>query len=51
MPSVQTLHPAPAAPALAVKLNPDVVLALLASQESAFQPKLVVKNGQYVCIT
>lgn len=50
MPSISTLHPAPAAAALAIKLNPDVLQVLLLAGETTYKPKLVVKDGHFVCI-
>lgn len=51
VPSVSTLHPSASLPsALALKLNPEVMhhLRLLLKQNKT--AKLVVKNGQFVCI-
>lgn len=50
MPSISTLHPASGTPTLAIKLNPDVLQKLISTRYSAVRPKLVVKEGQFVCI-
>ncbi|RKP30360.1 hypothetical protein METBISCDRAFT_16464 [Metschnikowia bicuspidata] len=48
MPSISTLHPAPAAAALAVKLNPEVLQVLLLAGDTTYKPKLVVKDGHFL---
>lgn len=49
MVSKSTLHPGPAGPALALRLNPEVLQMLSRTLDASFKPKLVVKDGLFVC--
>lgn len=52
VPSKTVLHPPPQVPPFAfpIKLNQDVLAQLHKCHSLNQKPKLVVKNGQFVCI-
>lgn len=52
VPVILTLRPpAQPTPALALKLNAEVLLHLRTLHQNRLKPRLVVKDGHYVCTT